>query len=555
MAYEPESLFCEGPGCGVPLTYAGRGRKPKFCSEKCNKRAQRLRRRRPVLEALPYVEPDDPASVIAEWARVKLRVPPGHRLAGEPMALPPFAVDFLRDAFASREALLCVARKNAKTAILMVVLLALLVGPMAQPGRRYAIASVSKEKAGEGKRQLQEIAEASGLEGLRFFRSPAPGRVEARGGTLDILSADKSAGHSAGWDIVLCDELGLVPERKREYVAGLRSSTSARDGKFWALSIQGDSPFTKELIERRAEPNIAVHLYRPPADCRIDDEAAWHAGNPALALGIKSLEYMRHESRRVLSTPADQGSFRAYDLNLPQDPARVLIVPPDDWARCTIAAAVRDALPPRDGWATLGWDLGSSSSLTCAVAWWPRTGRLEAWGAFPGLPDLRARGRGDGVGDLYVQMEARGEIWTYPNCRVTPVNEFLEHVARELADVPILAAGADRFRRAEATQALEAVGVEFPVVWRGQGASASADGSHDVRAFVKAVKSRRIVMVENLAMAHAIRESAIRTDGAGNPALDKARANGRIDMLSAAVIAVGLGSLGKDDDTGGGWFA
>ena len=41
----------------------------------------------------------------------------------------------------------------------------------------------------------------------------------------------------------------------------------------------------------------------------------------------------------------------------------------------------------------------------------------------------------------------------------------------------------------------------------------------------------------------AIKESVIRRDGAGNPALDKARKNARIDALSAFVIAEGLAEI------------
>ena len=44
------------------------------------------------------------------------------------------------------------------------------------------------------------------------------------------------------------------------------------------------------------------------------------------AAGIKSIEYMRHQSARALATPADQSSFRAFDLNQPQDPGGQLLV-------------------------------------------------------------------------------------------------------------------------------------------------------------------------------------------------------------------------------------
>ena len=83
--------------------------------------------------------------------------------------------------------------------------------------------------------------------------------------------------------------------------------------------------------------------------------------------------------------------------------------------------------------------------------------------------------------------------------------------------------------------------LRWPLVWRGQGASATADGSADVRAFQKAVADRSITVAEGKAlMAHAISESAIRRDGSGNPALEKGRQRGRIDPLSAGVIACGL---------------
>ena len=154
-------------------------------------------------------------------------------------------------------------------------------------------------------------------------------------------------------------------------------------------------------------------------------------------------------------------------------------------------------------------------------------------------PDLRERGLADGVGGLYVGMHERGELWTYAGC-VVPPGEFLKDCAARLAGERVIVAGADRFRRAAVTTALDAAGIRWPMVWRGQGASATADGSADVRAFQNQVLTGRLHPVESLVMASAIRESSIRRDVLGNPALQKARVNGRIDALSAGVIAVGL---------------
>ena len=60
--------------------------------------------------------PDDPAGAVAEWSKARLKVPPGHRLSGEALILPDFAVRFFREALADgiREAGLFCARKNGK---------------------------------------------------------------------------------------------------------------------------------------------------------------------------------------------------------------------------------------------------------------------------------------------------------------------------------------------------------------------------------------------------------------------------------------------------------
>ena len=497
------------------------------------------------LAAIPD-PPADPAAALAKWSRERLIVPPGHPASGRPMELPAFGVQFFDDALRSREALLCLARKNAKSAIVAAYCLARLVGPLRIEGWRGGCCSVSREKAGELLRQVEDIAEASGLEGLRFYRSPAPGRVESASGRFDILSADRSAGHASGFDDALIDELGLLGERHRELVNGMRSSVSARRGRFLALSVRGDAPFTAEMIERQAEPGVAVHLYTADPDCKLDDPRAWAAANPGLGT-IKSREYMEHEARRALRTPADAAAFRAFDLNLAQSPTRVLICDPGQWSLCVV-----DDLPAREGPCVVGFDLGGSSSMTAAAAIWPATWRLETWGAFPSIPDLRARGADDGVGDRYERMLERGELQVYGG-RVTPAAEFLTDVAARLAGERVIAVGADRYRKAEALQALEGAGVRWPMVWRGQGAHATADGSHDVRAFQRAVLARKVRSRESLLLASAIAESALEFDRRGNPALDKGRAKGRIDALSAAVIAAGLAELHGGRSRRGGW--
>ena len=143
-----------------------------------------------------------------------------------------------------------------------------------------------------------------------------------------------------------CDEIGLLREKDRDLVNSMRSSVSAKAGKFLALSVHGPGAFCGEIVARRGAPGLAVHLHQAAEGCGLDDETEWAAANPGLKAKIKSLDYMRAESRRVQATPADQGSFRAFDLNQPQAPGSEMIFSLADWKACVVPA---DELPARDG--------------------------------------------------------------------------------------------------------------------------------------------------------------------------------------------------------------
>ena len=488
--------------------------------------------------------PSDPALAVIEWAPRALVVPPGHPRSGQRFELPGFLADVVVDIYREgiREILLLIARKNAKSAAIAVVLLAHLCGPLRRFGWRCGVASISKIKAGELKSQAQQIAEASGLEDLRFLRSPAPGRIESPWGSVDILSADKNSGASAGFDLAIIDELGLLEERHRDLVNSMRSAVSARNGRFLALSVRGTAPFVPEILDRRGDPALAIHEYAAPPDAAIDDQEAWHLANPGLRAGIKSLSYMEDESRRVSVTILDQSSFRALDMNQAQDPSAHVLISLSDWRACELPEG--DELPEREGSCYLGVDLGGSASMTAAVAYFPDTGRLETWAAFPAEPGLADRGKADGAGGLYQAAFEAGTLQLHPG-RTVNAGRFYGEVIDSLKGSDIKAIGSDRYRRAESEQAYADAELTVPAVWRGTGASATADGSADVRSFQASVLERAIVARPDGLLRLALSESECTYDDRGNPALDKSRKRARIDLVQAAVIATGLARLNR----------
>ena len=512
-------------------------------------RARQRAERKPMLPGMapgPGL-PADPAQAIADWSTECLIVPPGHHRSGSPMTLPDYGVDFLRDVFTHRESILCLARKNAKSAIVAVLLLAHLVGPVRRLGFRAGVVSINKSKANELKMQMQAISEASKLRNIVFRRSPSPGRVESPFGSVDILSSESDAGAAAGFDLSLIDEIGLLTERDRDLVNGMRSAISARNGRFVSISVHGSGPFIPEIIARRGDKALAIHLYQASEKSDLGDLEAWRASNPGLCThaverpckdgdpecGIKFIEYMRDEARRVSVTTFDQPSFLALDLNRPATPGTISLVPLDEWIAC-----VSEDPPELEGDVFIGIDAGGTRAMSAVAAYAPKTGRLRCWACFPKIPDLRKREKVDGA--PYVMMQKRGELHLFGN-RTSSLKELLEKVADDLGpDVKIRMGAADLFRQGEVADAINDAGLSVKMEWRRSGLG--AHGVEDVSSFQKSVLDRKLKSTLSLLLESAIKESIVRLDGNGNQALDRRKANSRIDVLSASILAVGLGA-------------
>ena len=491
-------------------------------------------------------EPPAPVGDPVAWIEQVLLVPSGP-LRGRPFRLGEWQRRFIEESMAPgiRESGLCVARKNGKTGLVGAIVLAHLAGPWNRPDWRGLVASLNADLAIELRTAVTMMAELSGVS-VRMLKSPRPGILYGlQGASCQFLATDKGTGHAKGADLAIIDEAGLMPESQRPVWNAMLSSTSGRDGRLMCISILGDGPMMADLRDRRQDRAVCWHGYTTgPADDPTD-RATWAKANPGLQDGIKSEAYMVDMARRAAASPADMAAFKAYDLNAPGAPDRLMLVTMEQWA------GAKEPPAPRAGPCTLGVDLGGSASMTAAAAYWWETGRMEVWCAFPGVPDLRARALADSVGNRYERMAEAGELWVYPGVRTTPVKEFLTDVLNALQGEDVAAIVADRYRQSEAQDVYAAADVRAPAVWRGQG---WADASHDVRAFQRAVIGSKLQVGPHLAMESAIAESALAIDPAGNAKLDKARARGRIDCASAAVLAAGEAERRAARPQGGGGY-
>ena len=359
------------------------------------------------------------------------------------------------------------------------------------------------------------------------------------GAMIRVLGSDPRRLHGVAPKLLALDEVAQwPPERVGPMLAALRTSRGKIPGSrcLWigTRPASEDHPFSRALDGH----GVGFRLcYAAPKDADPFKVATWRKANPSLTYMPDLMDAIRSEAKDAKLDPAMLASFRALRLNQGvSDSLSFGLLDPDTWR-------VAMSLPPpgeRSKDYVLALDLGQNSSMSAAAASF-RTGELEACAIFPETPSLAERGLGDGVGRLYVDMEARGEL-IQSGPRVSDVGELLRMALRRWGRPVAIAC--DRWRMAELKQHLEAV--RFPLaslIERGQGFK---DGGQDVRDFRSAVLSGEVRPASSLLLTAAMGEARTTGDPAGNWKLAKRtqagrRAMAKDDAAAAAIMAVAVG--------------
>jgi len=488
----------------------------------------------------------------------KLIVPEG-RLAGKPLRLAAYQKQFVRGAFAkdTEAAILSIGRGAAKTALSAGLSLGHLMGEIApQPKREIIFAARNRDQAKTAFAFLVGFIEGLPEEEREQFNIRRGSRLEVEteangGGLARVIAADGKSILGGAPTLAVMDERAAWEREKGDALENaILSGLGKRDGR--ALIISTSAPDDANTFSRWMDeppPGTYVQEHRPDPGLPPDDLDSLLVANPGAKEGIgPSPEWLTAQARRAIARGGSAlSSFRNLNRNerVASDDRSVLLTV-DEWLGCEVSP---DDLPPRDGPVVLGVDLGGSRSMSAAALYWPESGRLECFGAFPCKPGLADRGQADGVSGRYVEMHDRGELVTMGDTTV-PVGRFMADVVAKLDGQNPAAICGDRFRHAEFLEALRDAGLDrVPTIWRGFGWK---DGSEDCERLRRAVFEGDVLTTPSLLLRSAFADAITLVDPAGNHKLAAGRSTGRIDPVAATVLAVAQGVRMKRAPVSGG---
>ena len=259
----------------------------------------------------------------------------------------------------------------------------------------FLVSASIKQAAAGPFRLLRELVEESGREEeFRISQSTQQARILHLESGTDVAVWPVTGKRSMGLvrvGIVACDEPAswpleagqlmqkvitgaLLKPRGIERMCITGTLAPAAQDHWWPTLVRSGTSIkarrSVQLIQGDAET-----WDKWPTICR---------SNPLLwktAKGRAGLLAERDEARGDDSKKAD---FLSYRLNVPSVTSESMLLTVEGWKK------VLSRFPrPRAGRPVIGIDLGHSKSWTGAVAIWPQTMRVEAWGVSPDIPVRR----------------------------------------------------------------------------------------------------------------------------------------------------------------------
>jgi len=480
---------------------------------------------------------------VIRFAHDFLVVPEGIHV-GKPLRLELFQQEFILAIFdnpeITRRAIMSIARRNGKTFIVAVILLAFIVGPLKVQNSTLASAALSRDQAALVFKLMSKMLDLSPrLAGL-YRVVPSGKKIIGLKANVEYfaLSSDAKTGHGNSLLVVLLDEAGQVRGPSNDFVEMLTSSQGSYESPLF-ITISTQAPSDADLLstwiddaQRTQDPKTVCHVYAADPDAELLDKEAWYAANPGLGIfrSEKDLEEQLVQASRL---PSMEAGARNLLLNQ-RVSLEALYIAPSVWKSC---ASQPDLDVFRNNPCAFGLDLSLRTDLTAAViAAQDEDGFIHIlpyiFTPSQGLRDREARDKAP-----YSAWVRDGFMHTTPGAVVDYewVCNFLKKEVYE-KEFNLASVCFDRWRITEFQLAAERVGFDAgEYIEVGQGYQSM---SPRLELFESILLQGQLKHgghpLLNMAVANAVAVS----DPSGNRKLDKSNATQRIDPLVACVMAV-----------------
>lgn len=467
------------------------------------------------------------------------RVPEGD-LVGQPVVLLDFQKKFILDVYdnphVTDEAILSIARKNAKTALIAFLVLAHTAGPEAVLNSRINSGAMSKDQAAEVYNYASKTVQLS--DKLSNVIKCLDSKKTLVGLPMNVtyvaISAEGKTAHGKSPIVLILDEVGQIRGPSNDFVDAMTTSQGAYENPLtFYISTQAatDSDFFSILIDDAIEkqpPKTVCHVYTAEEDCNLLDRKQWHKANPALG-AFRSLKDMESKAGKAARMPSYENKFRNLNLNQRVESFSPFI------ARSTYNAC--KAKPPEMCGFELygGLDLSQRLDLTSCVFHAMDGDKVYIWPFF-WLPKNNIRERSKRDRQPYDMWAKKGFL------RLVPGNSInYEWVAKDLQSIIddniLINMAFDRYRIDQFRLDCERAEVSFPLAEFGQGYK---DMSPAVELTEEYFVNEQICHGNHPVLRMCFANATIVEDPARNRKLDKRQATGRIDGAVATVMSIGV---------------
>jgi len=488
---------------------------------------------------------------VISFIEVHCWVPEG-KLLGQKMKLEPFQKRFIKRVYdnkkGTRLAILSMARKNGKTALIAAICLAHVLGPEARLNSQLVSGARSRDQASMVFNLMVKMINLNPELQARSRIVPSGKRIYGLRLNVEYqaLAAEATTKHGLSPLLVVFDELGQVRGPKDAFVEALETAQGAYDDAM-QIVISTQAPTDADLLSlwiddaiRSEDPHTVLELHAADEDADLTDKKEWKKSNPALGSFRSKIE-MTNMADKASRMPSFETSFRNLYLNQRVNMTSPF-VSPLTWKAGNGAPAplkVKGLLAsPIYG----GLDLSATTDLTALVLTCRQGGILGVHAHFwmPVEMVKDAANRDKAPYDMWVEQ---GFIKTTPG-KVIDYDFVARDIGRITSGLDIALIGFDRWRMDRMKNALERQGVELPLKEFGQGFK---EMSPALDALEADLLNEVILHGGNPVLAMCAANAVSVPDPAGNRKLDKGKATGRIDGMVALAMAEGVENVSSDN--------